>query len=110
MAEVISELREPMKTEMEEMAGSSSVAGTPAGDKPVGLTKAEKAAMDEVNRKKRVEIAKVKVQLNILKNDMEDSIQNKDFLRAQQIKLEMEQLDEEQNRGAIRQFLRMILN
>ena len=54
--------------------------------------KAERAAMEEANRKKKVQIAKVKVQLNELKNDQDEAIANKDFVRAQQLNLEMEQL------------------
>ena len=47
--------------------------------------------------RKQVQIAQVRVQLNILKNDMEEAVQNKDFLKAQNIKIEMEKLDIEQN-------------
>ena len=59
---------------------------------PKGPSKAERAAMEEANRKKKVQIAKVKVQLNELKNDQDEAIANKDFVRAQQLNLEMEQL------------------
>ena len=66
-----------------------SVHNTPA---PKGPSKAEKAAMEESNRRKKVQIAKVKVQLNELKNDQDEAIANKDFVRAQQLNLEMDQL------------------
>ena len=62
------------------------------------LSKAELARFEEAQRKKQVEMAKVRVQLNIMKNDLEDAIQNQDFVRAQQIKLDMDKLDIEQIR------------
>ena len=37
-------------------------------------------------RKKKVEIAKVKVQLNIVKSDMDEAVQNQDFAKAQELK------------------------
>ena len=40
----------------------------------------------------------MKVQLNELKNDQDEAIAGKDFVRAQQLNLEMEQLKAEQER------------
>ena len=62
------------------------------------LSKAEIAKREEAQRKKQVEMAKVRVQLNILKSDLEDAIQNQDFVQAQQIKSDMDKLDIEQMR------------
>ena len=62
------------------------------------LSKAELARREDAQRKKQVEMAKVRVQLNILKNDLEEAIQNQDFVKAQLIKLEMDKLDVEQNK------------
>ena len=62
------------------------------------LSKAEQYKREEEQKKKQVAIAKVRVQLNILKDDLEDAIQNQDFMKAQQIKIDMDKLDVEQNR------------
>ena len=43
-----------------------------------------------------MQIAKIKVQLNELKNDMEEAIQVQDFVRAQQLKLQMDELEADQ--------------
>jgi len=46
----------------------------------------------------QVEVAKVRVKLNILRNDMEEAVQGKDFLRAQELKEKMDKLEEVHNR------------
>lgn len=45
-----------------------------------------------------MELAKVKVQMNILQNDINDAVDEKDFLRAQELKLQMDSLDQEQKK------------
>ncbi len=40
----------------------------------------------------------MRVQLNILKNDLDEAVQNKDFVRAQELKVQMEELDEGYNK------------
>ena len=62
------------------------------------LSKAEIEKREIEQRKKQVAMAKVRVQLNILKNDLQDAIQNQDFVRAQEIKIEIDKLDDEQNK------------
>ena len=69
-----------------------------SNDDPTESSKKKMKAKEADNRKKTVEIAKVKVQLNIMQHDLEEAIQNQDFIRAQEIKTQMEKLDEEQNR------------
>ena len=67
-------------------------------EEPRVLTKAEIERKQMETRKKQVAVAKVKVQLNMLKNDLQEAIQNQDFLRAQELKVEIDKLDEEQNK------------
>ena len=43
-----------------------------------------------------MEIAKIRVQLDILHNDMTDAVEDKDFLKAQEIKVKVEALLKEQ--------------
>ena len=96
VAEIISEMRDPMQVKGDE--NKEGVLALSVHNTPKGPTKAEKAAMEEANRRKKVQIAKVKVQLNELKNDQDEAIANKDFVRAQQLNLEMDQLKGEQER------------
>ena len=56
-------------------------------------SKAEKDKMVEGQQKKKVEIAKIKVKLNILRDDLENAIRDKDFLKAQDVQLDVEDLD-----------------
>ncbi len=93
VAEIISELRDPLRSDEEMMAAPVSEAATPAGP-----TKAEMAKMEAANKSKKVAIAKIRVKLTELKDEIDEAIQNKDFVRAQQVKLEMEQLEEEQTK------------
>ena len=56
-------------------------------------SKAEKDKMVEGQQKKKVEIAKIKVKLNILRDDLENAIRDKDFLKAQDLQLDVDDLD-----------------
>ena len=56
-------------------------------------SKAEKDKMVEGQQKKKVEIAKIKVKLNILRDDLENAIRDKDFLKAQDLQLDVNDLD-----------------
>ena len=53
------------------------------------VSKAEKDKMVEGQQKKKIEIAKIKVKLNILRDDLEKAVTNKDFLSAQDLQLEI---------------------
>ena len=111
VVEIISDLRCPLVTEKEaeaarcESQGSSSAADATgsssflAGSSSVAATpKQQEKVNEEENRRKQVEMAKMRVQLNILKNDLDEAVQNKDFIKAQQLKLDMELLDTEHMR------------
>ena len=51
-------------------------------EEPRVLSKAELERKEAEHRKKQVAMAKVRVNLNILKTDLQDAIQNQDFLRS----------------------------
>ena len=119
IAEIIAELREPLLSRDNEDRDANDQGDEGFGDsddevKAVDetaqsefealenankvLSKAEQYKREEEQKKKQVAIAKVRVQMNILKDDLEDAIQNQDFMKAQQIKIDMDKLDVEQNR------------
>ena len=51
-------------------------------EEPRVLSKAELERKEAEHRKKQVAMAKVRVNLNILKTDLQDAIQNQDFIRS----------------------------
>merc|ERR1719228_1236280 len=51
---------------------------------------------EEGIRAKKLEIAKVRVKMNELRDQLDDAVSRKDFLVAQEIKGSMDQLDDEQ--------------
>ena len=118
IAEIIAELREPLLSRDNENRNTNDQGDEGFGDSEEDravdetlqsefdamenankvLSKAEQVKKEEEQRKKQVAMAKVRVQINILKDDLEDAIQNQDFMKAQQIKSDMDKLDVEQNR------------
>eukprot|EP00095_Tigriopus_kingsejongensis_P007922 maker-scaffold1210_size55525-snap-gene-0.20 protein:Tk07922 transcript:maker-scaffold1210_size55525-snap-gene-0.20-mRNA-1 annotation:"hypothetical protein CAPTEDRAFT_225765" len=80
VAEIIAELRDPMKVEQ----GASQK----EPNDPMNLEESGQESQC-------VQLAKVRVKLNVVKNDMDDAIQSRDFLRAQQFKLEMDSLEDD---------------
>lgn len=95
LAQIIADLRD--QTDENEIIETSRVAAKDPSI--VAETPVRGGIYDEdEQRKRKVEIAKVRVQLNILQQDLEDAIQNKDFMKAQDIKIQMDQLDEEKNK------------
>ncbi len=108
VAEIIAELRDPLRAPGEDANATTATAaggggGSPgaAGQKAPAVETTPAAvikAREEENRRKQIEIAKVRVRLNILKNDLDEAVQNKDFVRAQELKMEMEELDDDYNR------------
>ena len=119
IAEIIAELRDPLllRDNAERKADDQGDEGFGDGDDDVKavdetlqsefdamenankvLSKAEQARKEDEHRKKQVAIAKVRVQMNILKDDLEEAIQNQDFMRAQQMKVDMDKLHTEQIR------------
>ena len=53
------------------------------------VSKAEKDKMVEGQQKKKIEIAKIKVKLNILRDDLDKAVTSKDFVSAQDLQLEI---------------------
>ena len=101
IAEIIAELRDPMRDENVsndkestvdiEMVNDSMEAEEP---QPKTMSKAEKDRMSENQQKKRMEIAKIKVNLNVLRDDLEEAIRGKQFMKAQELQLEINEQDE----------------
>ena len=50
--------------------------------------------MLENQQKKKVEIAKIRVKLNVLKDDLEIAVRERDFMKAQNMQMEIDELDE----------------
>ena len=50
--------------------------------------------MLENQQKKKVEIAKIRVKLNVLKDDLEIAVRERDFMKAQAMQMEIDELDE----------------
>ena len=72
--------------------------------------------MLENQQKKKVEIAKIRVKLNVLKDDLEIAVRERDFMKAQDMQMEIDELDENLqvslifgwvrwNLGAVRNFV-----
>ncbi|TRY70433.1 hypothetical protein TCAL_09294 [Tigriopus californicus] len=98
VAEIIAELRDPMKLEQSSgAAGKVTNTFEEMETESKAESKADRDKREELQRKKQVAIAQVRVKLNIMKNDMEDAIQNRDFMTAQNCKVEMDKLEAEQN-------------
>ena len=45
-------------------------------------------------QKKKVEIAKIRVKLNVLKDDLETAVRERDFMKAQDLQMEIDEGDE----------------
>ena len=115
VAEIISELRDPLismivEKEVEDgnevffdaveeaiPAAASEIGTAPQCNQ--GISKAEKDRMLENQQKKKVEIAKIRVKLNVLKDDLETAVREKDFMRAQDLQMEIDELDENLQTG-----------
>ena len=92
IAEIISELRDPMKEMNTEQENDEEQAMEIAEEK--GTSKAEKDRMLEGQHKKKLEIAQIKFQLIELKDDLDRAITDKDFVKAQDVQLKLDELDE----------------
>lgn len=105
VAEIIAELRDPMKDdrsrlndanqkeEEEDDGADKSCQDMIVDSHEPKFSKAEMDRREEIQRKKQVEVAKIRVQLNILRDDLESAIQNQNFVEAQELKLKIDQLD-----------------
>ena len=95
IAEIIAELRDPMKEDQSQEENLEEMMVEENGDEqPQIASKAEKDRMSENQQKKRVEIAQIKVKLNVLRDELEDAIRGKDFMKAQELQLEINEQDE----------------
>lgn len=95
VAEIISELRDPMKVTIVEEEESKEESLIMEEDEPnVGMSKVEKDRMLANQNSKKMEMAKIRVKLNILKDDLDSAIRDKDFMKAQNLQLEIDELDE----------------
>merc|ERR1719273_2901060 len=71
-----------------------SVVGSGPDETPLKVSKAEKDRMLENQTKKKVEIAKIRVKLNVLKDDLETAVRERDFMKAQDLQMEIDEGDE----------------
>ena len=102
IAEIIAELRDPMRDEIVSEDKESTAVGSEMENdsmdaeepQPKTMSKAEKDRMSENQQKKRMEIAKIKVKLNVLRDDLEEAIRGKQFMKAQELQLEINEQDE----------------
>ena len=100
VTEIIAELRDPLKCEPSAVEPMEVQMQTDAPDQSesANVSSKDKKSYEDQQRKKKVEAAKIKVKLNILQQELEDAIQSKNFMEAQEIKLKMDELDVEQNK------------
>ena len=90
IAEIISELREEEDDDDNVRVINETLDTEGEEEEEECLTKGEKEKLEENQRKKQVEAAKLRVKLNILKNDLDNAISSQDFIKAQEIKIEMD--------------------
>lgn len=91
VAEIISDLKDPLESDAIE---PSSPDYHSAPETPVLNNVRED---DEVIRAKQMQIAKLRVQMNQYRDQLDEAVSSQNFLIAQQIKAQMDQLEEEQH-------------
>ena len=91
VAEIISELKDPLDTDT---GLTSPDIFFSAPDTPA--TTPNTRDNDELIRAKQLAIAKLRVNMNMMKDQLDEAVQNQNFLSAQEIKSKMDQLEEEQ--------------
>ena len=98
IAEIIAELRDPMREDQssqeETMEENDENEAEAEVEPKIVVSKAEKDRMSENQQRKRVEIAQIKVKLNVLRDELEDAIRGKQFMQAQELQLEINEQDE----------------
>ena len=96
IAEIIAELRDPMREDQGGQNKSSleNEEEEQLEEEGSKFSKAEKDRMSENQQKKRVEIAQIKVKLNVLRDELEQAIRGKQFMQAQELQLEINEQDE----------------
>ena len=94
IAEIIAELRDPMREDQSSQEETMEENDENEAEAEVIVSKAEKDRMSENQQRKRVEIAQIKVKLNVLRDELEDAIRGKQFMQAQELQLEINEQDE----------------
>ncbi len=94
IAEIISELRDPMKAEEEEKMDDVKQEESEEEAEAEEMSKAEKDRMLSKENSKRVDIGKLVVKLDELKDDLEKAIRAKEFLKAQDLQLEIDETED----------------
>jgi condensin complex subunit 3 len=108
VAEIISELKDPMSSRDEEVDLSPEALGVSvskiAARRLLGVTTIDKSASgnasslpdEEAVRRLKMEIAGLRVKMNELRDVLDEAIEVQDFIRAQTVKEEMNNLELEQ--------------
>merc|ERR1719186_2038216 len=91
VAEIISELKDPMVADTVP-SNLSSPDYHSAPETPLQAPRQD----EEVIRAKQLQIAKLRVEMNLLRDQLDDAVTSQNFLIAQQIKAQMDQVEEEQ--------------
>merc|ERR1719186_161406 len=91
VAEIISELKDPMVADTVP-SDRSSPDYYSAPETPLQPP----AQDEEVIRAKQLQIAKLRVEMNLLRDQLDEAVTGQNFLIAQQIKAQMDQLEEDQ--------------
>jgi len=89
VAEIISDLKDPLDEDPED---PSTPVFHSAETTPVLPVRQD----EEVIRAKQLQIAKLRVDMNLLRDKLDEAVTGQNFLEAQQIKAQMDQLEEEQ--------------
>ena len=92
IAEIISELRNPL--EADEVPASPDIFHS-APDTPMASPNVDNAN-EELIRSKQLAIAKVRVNINMMKDQLDEAVKKQNFMEAQQIKSQLDRLEEEQ--------------
>ena len=90
VAEIISDLKDPLDAEVSDQDIFHSAPSTPV------TSSAEARENEELVRSKQLAIAKLRVQMNMMKDQLDDAVANQNFVEAQGVKSKMDQLEEEQ--------------
>uniref|UniRef100_A0A0K2UZM0 NonSMC condensin I complex, subunit G [Mustela putorius furo] n=1 Tax=Lepeophtheirus salmonis TaxID=72036 RepID=A0A0K2UZM0_LEPSM len=84
IAEIIAEIREPMKDDADDIFDKS-------GDEME--VDSEPRLSEEEKRKMKMKMGKMRVEMNELRNELDQFIQERDFVKAQEVKTKMDTLD-----------------
>ena len=90
MAEIISELNNPLDT------GLSNIPSSPKQQAVLEQCPIQAVPDEEAIRAKQLQIAKLRVDMNILRDQLDEAVNDQNFIIAQEIKSQMDQLEEDQ--------------